>query len=66
MVHASSELFFWYGAERLIKQGAVEWDGTRIMDPAYSYPDAPGDHTLRVGKKPAITVRVEPPVSKEE
>ncbi len=53
-------------AERLIKQGAVEWDGTRIMDPAYSYPDAPGDHTLRVGKKPAITVRVEPPVSKEE
>jgi tyrosyl-tRNA synthetase len=46
-------------AERLVKQGAVEWDGERITDPAHSLPDTPGDHTLRVGKKPAVTVRFE-------
>jgi tyrosyl-tRNA synthetase len=49
------------GAERLIKQGAVEWDGARITDPTYAIQATPGDHTLQVGKKPAITVRIEPP-----
>jgi len=46
-------------AERLIKQGAVEWDGTRITDPTSVIDlNQPGEHTLRVGKKPAIRVRV--------
>jgi tyrosyl-tRNA synthetase len=47
-------------AERLIKQGAVEWDGARI-DEVTRVLDLtePGDHTLRVGKKTAITIRVE-------
>jgi tyrosyl-tRNA synthetase len=45
--------------ERLIKQGAVEWEGKRIEEPTYTFdPSQPGDHTLRVGKKPAIIVRV--------
>jgi tyrosyl-tRNA synthetase len=48
-------------AERLIKQGAVEWDGNRITDPAYTFPDTPGDHTLRVGKKPTVIIRIEAP-----
>jgi len=47
-------------AERLIKQGAVEWNGARIDEPTYTFDSSqPGDHTLRVGKKPAIIVRVE-------
>jgi ribosomal protein S4 len=45
-------------AERLIKQGAVEWDGVRITNPAQV--NSPGDYTLRVGKKPAIRVVIEP------
>ena len=47
-------------AERLIKQGAVEWNGSRIDQPNFSF-DAtqPADHTLRVGKKPAIILRIE-------
>jgi tyrosyl-tRNA synthetase len=48
-------------AERLIKQGAVEWDGERITDPAHVFPDAPGDHTLRVGKKPTVVIRIVAP-----
>jgi tyrosyl-tRNA synthetase len=47
-------------AERLIKQGAVEWEGKRVEEPTYSFDsDQPGDHTLRVGKKPAIIIRIE-------
>jgi tyrosyl-tRNA synthetase len=47
-------------AERLIKQGAVEWEGKRVEEPTYSFDsDHPGDHTLRVGKKPAIILRIE-------
>jgi tyrosyl-tRNA synthetase len=47
-------------AERLIKQGAVEWQGNRVEEPTYSFDsDQPGDHTLRVGKKPAIIIRIE-------
>ena len=47
-------------AERLIKQGAVEWQGKRIDEPTFSFDGSqPGDHTLRVGKKPAIIVRIE-------
>ena len=47
-------------AERLIKQGAVEWNGARIDEPTYTFDTSePGDHTLRVGKKPAIIVRIE-------
>ena len=46
-------------AERLISQGAVEWDSQRVTDPAFGIDiETPGDHTLRVGKKPAIIVRV--------
>ena len=45
--------------ERLIKQGAVEWNGARVDDVTYSVDGSqPADHTLRVGKKPAIIVRV--------
>ena len=46
-------------AERLMKQGAVEWNGSRIDQPTFSF-DAtqPADYTLRVGKKPAIIVRI--------
>jgi len=47
-------------AERLIKQGAVEWNGARVNEATYTFDSSqPGDHTLRVGKKPAIIVRVE-------
>ncbi|HKV49382.1 MAG TPA: tyrosine--tRNA ligase [Candidatus Acidoferrales bacterium] len=47
-------------AERLIKQGAVEWNGARVNEPTYTFDSSqPGDHTLRVGKKPAIIVRIE-------
>jgi tyrosyl-tRNA synthetase len=45
-------------AERLIKQGAVEWDEVRITNPAQVV--SPGEHTLRVGKKPAVRVVIEP------
>jgi tyrosyl-tRNA synthetase len=46
-------------AERLIKQGAVEWDGSKISDPSHIIDlSQPGDHTLRVGKRPAVLVRV--------
>ena len=46
--------------ERLIKQGAVEWNGARVDDVTYAIDGTqPGDHTLRVGKKPAIIVRIE-------
>jgi tyrosyl-tRNA synthetase len=44
-------------AERLIKQGAVEWDGVRVTNPAQV--NLPGDYTLRVGKKPAVRVLIE-------
>lgn len=47
-------------AERLIKQGAVEWNGTRVDEPTFTFDASePGDHTLRVGKKPAIILRIE-------
>jgi len=47
-------------AERLIKQGAVEWNGARIDQVTFAIDQSqPDDHTLRVGKKPAIIVRVE-------
>jgi len=46
-------------AERLIKQGAVEWDGQKILDAGYLISTATsGEHILRVGKKPAIVVRI--------
>jgi tyrosyl-tRNA synthetase len=46
-------------AERLIKQGAVEWDAQKILDPSYFVSTATsGEHILRVGKKPAIVVRI--------
>jgi tyrosyl-tRNA synthetase len=46
-------------AERLMNQGAVEWGGEKIVDPVFSVDlNEPGDHTLRVGKKPAILVRI--------
>jgi len=46
-------------AERLIRQRAVEWDGKVIEDPAYSVDiDRKGEHILKVGKKPAVRVRV--------
>lgn len=48
-------------AERLIKQGAVEWQGKRVDEPTFAFDsDQPGDHTLRVGKKPAVILRIEP------
>jgi tyrosyl-tRNA synthetase len=47
-------------AERLIKQGAVEWNGARVDQVTYTIDSShPGDHTLRVGKKPAIIVRIQ-------
>jgi tyrosyl-tRNA synthetase len=47
-------------AERLITQGAVEWDGQKITDPTFSVSlDEAGSHTLRVGKKPAVRVVIE-------
>src|SRR3984957_15159503 len=45
-------------AERLMSQGAVEWDGKKITDPTFAIDlNQPGDHTLRVGKKPPLLVR---------
>jgi tyrosyl-tRNA synthetase len=47
-------------AERLIKQGAVEWEGNRVQEPTFAFDSSqPGEHTLRVGKRPAIIVRIE-------
>ncbi len=47
-------------AERLIKQGAVEWNGTRVNEATYTFDSSqPADHTLRVGKRPAIILRIE-------
>jgi tyrosyl-tRNA synthetase len=47
-------------AERLIKQGAVEWDGKRVDEVTLAFDGSqPRDHTLRVGKKPAVIVRIE-------
>src|SRR5690348_13930176 len=47
-------------AERLIKQGAVEWDGSRVEDHMFSFEAGQStDHTLRVGKKPAVLLRTE-------
>ena len=46
-------------AERLIRQGAVEWAGTKISDPAFSVDiDKKGEYILKVGKKPAVRVVV--------
>jgi tyrosyl-tRNA synthetase len=46
-------------AERLIRQGAVEWDQQRITDPACVVDmSQKGDHILRVGKKPPVLVRI--------
>jgi tyrosyl-tRNA synthetase len=46
-------------AERLIRQGAVEWAGTKISDPAFSVDiDKKGEYILKVGKKPAVRVLV--------
>jgi tyrosyl-tRNA synthetase len=45
-------------AERLIKQGAVEWEGQKVTDPTFEVDlNDTGDHTLRVGKKPPVLVR---------
>ena len=45
-------------AERLIRQGAVEWDGKVVRDPAHFIEMKTGDHTIRVGKKPPKIVRI--------
>jgi len=46
-------------AERLIRQGAVKWDGKRLTNPAQTLDmNDKGPHTLRVGNKPPILVRV--------
>lgn len=46
-------------AERLMKQGAVEWNGARVDQPTFSFDASqPADHTLRVGKKPPIILRI--------
>jgi len=46
-------------AERLIKQGAVEFDGVVIKDPTFAINmNEPGTHTVRVGKKPPFLVVV--------
>jgi tyrosyl-tRNA synthetase len=46
-------------ADRLMTQGAVEWDGERIADPAFHVSvKEPGSHTLRIGKKPAFRVLI--------
>src|SRR5260370_21238259 len=41
-------------AERLIKQGAVEWDGNRVEDPSFqgSLQDIRNGKLLKVGKLP--------------
>jgi len=47
-------------AERLITQGAVEWDGQRIVDPTFGFDiDTQGEHVLRVGKKPPVKIRID-------
>ena len=46
-------------AERLMDQGAVEWDGERITDPRFTIGAGESNHILRVGKKPPLRVRVE-------
>jgi tyrosyl-tRNA synthetase len=46
-------------ADRLIKQGAVDWDGQKFTDPAQVLDmDQKTEHVLRVGKKPPIKVVV--------
>jgi tyrosyl-tRNA synthetase len=46
-------------AERLMTQGAVEWDGQKVTEPTFTIDlNQPGDHILRVGKKPPFLVRV--------
>ena len=46
-------------AERLIKQGAVEFDGVVIKDPTFAINmNEPGTHIVRVGKKPPFLVVV--------
>ena len=46
-------------AERLISQGAVEWDSKRITDVTFVINlNEAGDHILRVGKKPPMLVRI--------
>jgi tyrosyl-tRNA synthetase len=48
-------------AERLLSQGAVEWDRNKVTDAAFEINiSEPGDHTLRVGKKAPILVRILP------
>ncbi len=48
-------------AERLMTQGAVEWNGERIYDPTFAFSFVePGDHILRVGKKPPFRVHIGP------
>jgi tyrosyl-tRNA synthetase len=47
-------------AERLIKQGAVEWQGKRVGESTFAFDSGQsGDYTLRVGKKPAVIIRIE-------
>jgi tyrosyl-tRNA synthetase len=47
-------------AERLIAQGAVEWDEVKVNDPTFAISlDHVGNHTLRVGKKPPKRVILE-------
>jgi tyrosyl-tRNA synthetase len=45
-------------AERLIKQGAVEWDGKRITDPSFqiSMSDLAEKKVLKVGKLRVVRV----------
>jgi tyrosyl-tRNA synthetase len=46
-------------AERLMMQGAVEWDGKKVTDATFSIDlNQEGDHILRVGKKPPFLVRI--------
>jgi tyrosyl-tRNA synthetase len=46
-------------AERLIEQSAVEWDGKKITDSAHFIKmGEQGEHTLKVGKKPAVLIRI--------
>ena len=46
-------------ADRLIKQGAVDWDGQKITDPAQVLNmEQKGEHILRVGKKLPVKVVV--------
>ncbi|HXP79865.1 MAG TPA: tyrosine--tRNA ligase [Verrucomicrobiae bacterium] len=46
-------------AERLMTQGAVEWDGKKVTDPTFTFDlNQQGDHVLRVGKKPPFLVRI--------